>query len=72
MCPVSPSLQGCTLCVGVCVLVCVFSPVLSLHQLLYTFDKQVCVSSCSLNKEETLLGEFELDPAGVSPLPLKH
>ncbi|CAG12089.1 unnamed protein product, partial [Tetraodon nigroviridis] len=25
------------------------------HQLLYTFDKQVCVSSCSLNKEETLL-----------------
>lgn len=26
-------------------------------QLLYTFDKQVCVSSCSLNKEETLLGE---------------
>uniref|UniRef100_A0A3B3ZW06 Uncharacterized protein n=1 Tax=Periophthalmus magnuspinnatus TaxID=409849 RepID=A0A3B3ZW06_9GOBI len=28
-----------------------------LPQLLYTFDKQVCVSSCSLNKEETLLGE---------------
>lgn len=27
------------------------------QQLLYTFDKQVCVSSCSLNKEETLLGE---------------
>jgi len=26
-------------------------------QLLYTFDKQVCVSSCSLNKEETLLGK---------------
>uniref|UniRef100_A0A673BY44 Secreted protein n=1 Tax=Sphaeramia orbicularis TaxID=375764 RepID=A0A673BY44_9TELE len=25
------------------------------QQLLYTFDKQVCVSSCSLNKEETLL-----------------
>ncbi|TRY98433.1 hypothetical protein DNTS_022878, partial [Danionella cerebrum] len=24
-------------------------------RLLYTFDKQVCVSSCSLNKEETLL-----------------
>ncbi|KAF3859584.1 hypothetical protein F7725_021983 [Dissostichus mawsoni] len=24
-------------------------------KLLYTFDKQVCVSSCSLNKEETLL-----------------
>ena len=29
----------------------------SLQQLLYTFDEQVCVSSCSLNKEETLLGE---------------
>ncbi|XP_032361247.1 gamma-secretase-activating protein isoform X1 [Etheostoma spectabile] len=25
------------------------------NKLLYTFDKQVCVSSCSLNKEETLL-----------------
>lgn len=29
----------------------------SLQQLLYSFDKQVCVSSCSLNKEETMLGE---------------
>ncbi|XP_051974238.1 gamma-secretase-activating protein-like [Xyrauchen texanus] len=25
------------------------------NKLLYTFDKQVCVSSCSLNREETLL-----------------
>ncbi|XP_023808254.1 gamma-secretase-activating protein isoform X2 [Oryzias latipes] len=25
------------------------------NKLLYTFDKQVCISSCSLNKEETLL-----------------
>uniref|UniRef100_A0A3Q3FXM6 Gamma-secretase activating protein n=1 Tax=Kryptolebias marmoratus TaxID=37003 RepID=A0A3Q3FXM6_KRYMA len=25
------------------------------NKLLYTFDKEVCVSSCSLNKEETLL-----------------
>ncbi|XP_061770290.1 gamma-secretase-activating protein isoform X2 [Nerophis ophidion] len=25
------------------------------NKLLYTFDRQVCVSSCSLNKEETLL-----------------
>uniref|UniRef100_A0A672QYK6 Uncharacterized protein n=1 Tax=Sinocyclocheilus grahami TaxID=75366 RepID=A0A672QYK6_SINGR len=25
------------------------------NKLLFTFDKQVCVSSCSLNKEETLL-----------------
>lgn len=31
--------------------------VICLQQLLYTFDKEVCVSSCSLNKEETLLGE---------------
>lgn len=30
-------------------------------QLLYTFDKQVCVSSCSLNKEETLLGKNAAD-----------
>lgn len=29
------------------------------QQLLYTFDKQVCVSSCSLNMEETLLGELQ-------------
>lgn len=42
-----------------CVFVCSCShvAVYSLQQLLYTFDKQVCVSSCSLNKEETLLGE---------------
>ncbi|KAI3366792.1 hypothetical protein L3Q82_009456 [Scortum barcoo] len=44
-----------------CMHVCVCAPpcshvaVLSPQQLLYTFDKQVCVSSCSLNKEETLL-----------------
>lgn len=64
-----PSLQGCRESVCVCVLVCVFSCVLSFHQLLYTFDKKVCVSSCSLNKEETLLGEFKPNPAAVSPLP---
>lgn len=49
-------------------MVCVFGTMLSLHQLLYTFDKQVCVSSCSLNKEETLLGEYEPNPADVSLL----
>uniref|UniRef100_A0A672JPL1 Uncharacterized protein n=1 Tax=Salarias fasciatus TaxID=181472 RepID=A0A672JPL1_SALFA len=37
----------------VCVYICL--------QLLYTFDKQVCVSSCSLNKDETLLDIFTND-----------
>ncbi|XP_029969502.1 gamma-secretase-activating protein isoform X2 [Salarias fasciatus] len=32
-----------------------FDPVTRNNKLLYTFDKQVCVSSCSLNKDETLL-----------------
>uniref|UniRef100_A0A8K9WR03 Gamma-secretase activating protein n=1 Tax=Oncorhynchus mykiss TaxID=8022 RepID=A0A8K9WR03_ONCMY len=32
-----------------------YDPNTRLNKLLYTFDKQVCVSSCSLNKEETLL-----------------
>ncbi|KAJ0012449.1 hypothetical protein NQD34_016783 [Periophthalmus magnuspinnatus] len=34
-----------------------YAPRTKQNKLLYTFDKQVCVSSCSLNKEETLLGE---------------
>ncbi|TKS90705.1 Gamma-secretase-activating protein [Collichthys lucidus] len=32
-----------------------YDPNTKQNKLLYTFDKQVCVSSCSLNKEETLL-----------------
>lgn len=32
-----------------------YDPQSTENKLLYTFDKQVCVSSCSLNKEETLL-----------------
>ncbi|KAK7913611.1 hypothetical protein WMY93_013822 [Mugilogobius chulae] len=32
-----------------------YDPKTKQNKLLYTFDKQVCVSSCSLNKEETLL-----------------
>ncbi|XP_047245254.1 gamma-secretase-activating protein isoform X2 [Girardinichthys multiradiatus] len=32
-----------------------YDPYTKQNKLLYTFDKQVCVSSCSLNKEETLL-----------------
>ncbi|XP_063073819.1 gamma-secretase-activating protein-like, partial [Engraulis encrasicolus] len=32
-----------------------YDPNSKYNKLLYTFDKQVCVSSCSLNKEETLL-----------------
>ncbi|KAM4523511.1 gamma-secretase-activating protein isoform 1-T1 [Fundulus diaphanus] len=32
-----------------------YDPSTKQNKLLYTFDKQVCVSSCSLNKEETLL-----------------
>ncbi|XP_029017237.1 gamma-secretase-activating protein isoform X7 [Betta splendens] len=32
-----------------------YDPVTKHNKLLYSFDKQVCVSSCSLNKEETLL-----------------
>ncbi|XP_078138178.1 gamma-secretase-activating protein isoform X1 [Centroberyx gerrardi] len=32
-----------------------YDPQTKQNKLLYTFDKQVCVSSCSLNKEETLL-----------------
>uniref|UniRef100_H3DMC0 Gamma-secretase activating protein n=1 Tax=Tetraodon nigroviridis TaxID=99883 RepID=H3DMC0_TETNG len=32
-----------------------YDPNTKRNKLLYTFDKQVCVSSCSLNKEETLL-----------------
>lgn len=61
VCPSSPWLQCCRFCFY-CTFVFVHArshvAVYSLQQLLYTFDKQVCVSSCSLNKEETLLGEF--------------
>ncbi|CAL8386384.1 unnamed protein product [Gadus morhua 'NCC'] len=32
-----------------------YDPTTKDNKLLYTFDQQVCVSSCSLNKEETLL-----------------
>ncbi|XP_027899108.1 gamma-secretase-activating protein isoform X2 [Xiphophorus couchianus] len=32
-----------------------YDPNTKQNKLLYTFDKQVCVSSCTLNKEETLL-----------------
>ncbi|XP_047431921.1 gamma-secretase-activating protein isoform X2 [Mugil cephalus] len=32
-----------------------YDPNTEKNKLLYTFDKQVCISSCSLNKEETLL-----------------
>ncbi|XP_062339620.1 gamma-secretase-activating protein [Osmerus eperlanus] len=32
-----------------------YDPTTKHNKLLYTFDKQVCVSSCSLNQEETLL-----------------
>uniref|UniRef100_A0A3B1JA46 Gamma-secretase activating protein n=1 Tax=Astyanax mexicanus TaxID=7994 RepID=A0A3B1JA46_ASTMX len=32
-----------------------YDPHTKQNKLLYTFDKQVCISSCSLNKEETLL-----------------
>lgn len=32
-----------------------YDPTAKHNKLLYTFDKQVCVISCSLNKEETLL-----------------
>ncbi|XP_067110970.1 gamma-secretase-activating protein isoform X1 [Osmerus mordax] len=32
-----------------------YDPTTKHNKLLYKFDKQVCVSSCSLNKEETLL-----------------
>ncbi|KAM3858981.1 gamma-secretase-activating protein-like [Diretmus argenteus] len=32
-----------------------YDPSTKQNKLLYTFDKQVCVSSCSLNQEETLL-----------------
>ncbi|XP_062850410.1 gamma-secretase-activating protein isoform X2 [Trichomycterus rosablanca] len=32
-----------------------YDPNTKQNKLLYTFDKQVCISSCSLNKEETLL-----------------
>ncbi|XP_057712255.1 gamma-secretase-activating protein isoform X1 [Corythoichthys intestinalis] len=32
-----------------------YDPGIKQNKLLYTFDKDVCVSSCSLNKEETLL-----------------
>ncbi|XP_029902094.1 gamma-secretase-activating protein isoform X2 [Myripristis murdjan] len=32
-----------------------YDPNTKQNKLLYTFDQQVCVSSCSLNKEETLL-----------------
>ncbi|CAL8242207.1 unnamed protein product [Merluccius merluccius] len=32
-----------------------YDPNTKSNKLLYTFDQQVCVSSCSLNKEETLL-----------------
>ncbi|CAL8318561.1 unnamed protein product [Lota lota] len=32
-----------------------YDPITKDNKLLYTFDQQVCVSSCSLNKEETLL-----------------
>ncbi|XP_005455695.1 gamma-secretase-activating protein isoform X1 [Oreochromis niloticus] len=48
-----------------------YDPNIKKNKLLYTFDKQVCVSSCSLNKEETLLavslaqntrGEERLNP----------
>ncbi|CAG5927626.1 unnamed protein product [Menidia menidia] len=35
------------------------------NKLLYTFDKQVCVSSCSLNKEETLLAVSLAQNTGV-------
>ncbi|KAL0967222.1 hypothetical protein UPYG_G00249390 [Umbra pygmaea] len=32
-----------------------YDPHTKLNKLIYTFDNEVCVSSCSLNKEETLL-----------------
>ncbi|KAI5100209.1 gamma-secretase-activating protein isoform X2 [Silurus meridionalis] len=32
-----------------------YDPHTKQNKLLYTFDKQVCISNCSLNKEETLL-----------------
>ncbi|KAF4080960.1 hypothetical protein AMELA_G00155280 [Ameiurus melas] len=32
-----------------------YDPHTKQNKLLYTFDKQVCISSCSLNREETLL-----------------
>ncbi|XP_053332386.1 gamma-secretase-activating protein isoform X1 [Clarias gariepinus] len=32
-----------------------YDPYTKQNKLLYTFDKQVCINSCSLNKEETLL-----------------
>ncbi|PWA26125.1 hypothetical protein CCH79_00015195 [Gambusia affinis] len=39
------------------------------RQLLYTFDKQVCVSSCSLNKEGTLLAvSLAQSPSGQERL----
>ncbi|KAK1789537.1 hypothetical protein P4O66_015456, partial [Electrophorus voltai] len=35
-----------------------YDPHTKQNKLLFTFDKQVCICSCSLNKEETLLGKF--------------
>ncbi|MCJ8736267.1 hypothetical protein PDJAM_G00257090 [Pangasius djambal] len=35
--------------------ICKYDPHTKQNKLLYTFDKQVCISSCSLNREETLL-----------------
>ncbi|XP_055009629.1 gamma-secretase-activating protein isoform X1 [Boleophthalmus pectinirostris] len=49
-----------------------YDPKTKQNKLLYTFDKQVCVSSCSLNKEETLLAvslaQNTAEVGGIKPV----
>ncbi|CAL9683089.1 unnamed protein product [Knipowitschia caucasica] len=48
-----------------------YDPQTKQNKLLYTFDTQVCVSSCSLNKEETLLAvslaQNRIEVRGLKP-----